>query len=450
MMDYGKFEPELLPPRSERTIDGIRFAFHRKDREKILKLGRIIIDKGYDLFIQPMITPEYSDEELLELISDVNKYLEDAAGFYIVDSFGEMRPNDMKRMIHLIDHNLKASIPLGLHSHNNLQLSYSNAMAFIVFRMNREIIVDSSILGMGKGAGNLNTELLLEHINQYYGGKYNIAPLLEVIDSCINVLHEEYHWGYSPEFYLSSVNHCSPTYAKHLYSKHRLRIDQVGEVLAMLDDSKKISFDKSYVEEKYREYNSRNKCNDADFVSRLYSLVKDKEVLLIAPGLTVGANMKKLEEMAKSDNTITIALNGVYDLPIDFVVVTRPEMKGIQTNETVKKVLLSNICSKSEKEMNSKVEVLDYSKWITMDTVTRDSAGVVCLNLLKNSGAKIVKLAGFDGFSTDVNANYYSMSMRRALTDEEAENLNVFFSDFLKKIKKNLKIEFVTETLYEV
>ena len=41
-----------------------------------------------------MITLRYSDAELLELIEIINKELPDAEGFYIVDSFGEMRPND--------------------------------------------------------------------------------------------------------------------------------------------------------------------------------------------------------------------------------------------------------------------------------------------------------------------------------------------------------------------
>jgi 4-hydroxy 2-oxovalerate aldolase len=39
-----------------------------------------------------MITLRYTDAELIELIDLVNQELPDADGFYIVDSFGEMRP----------------------------------------------------------------------------------------------------------------------------------------------------------------------------------------------------------------------------------------------------------------------------------------------------------------------------------------------------------------------
>lgn len=269
MMDYGKFNIGNLRPRTSDGIDGIRMAFHKKNRYDVISLGRQIIEKGYQFYIQPMITLRYSDAELLELIAMVNKELPDASAFYIVDSFGEMRPNDMNRMLNLVDHNLTSSMPLGFHSHNNLQMSYSNACALLQFPTNRDLMLDSSIMGMGKGAGNLNTELLLEHLNLYYGKNYKIAPLLEVIDKVINQLHSEYYWGYAPEYYLSSANHCTPSYASYFYDKHMLPIDQVGELLGMIAEDKKISFDKNYAEGLYRQYNEDKTVDDTAVVDEL-------------------------------------------------------------------------------------------------------------------------------------------------------------------------------------
>ena len=228
MMDYGKFDVDKLQCRTKDGIDGIRMAFHKENSIDMVTLGRKIIEKGYQFYIQPMITLRYTDDELLELIDIVNRKLPDAAGFYIVDSFGEMRPNDMNRMLNLVDHNLISSMTLGFHSHNNLQMAYSNACAMLQFPTNRNLVLDSSIMGMGKGAGNLNTELLLEHLNLFYGKCYKIAPLLEVIDKVINQLHEEYYWGYAVEYYLASANHCTPSYARHFYNKHMLPIEQVS------------------------------------------------------------------------------------------------------------------------------------------------------------------------------------------------------------------------------
>ena len=200
MMDYGKFNVENLQPRTDDSIDGIRVAFHKKNRFDVIKVGKKIIERGYQFYIQPMITLRYTDAELLDFVDLVNKELPDASGFYIVDSFGEMRPNDMSRMLNLVDHNLLQSMTLGFHSHNNLQLSYSNAIALLQFPTTRDLMLDCSIMGMGKGAGNLNTELLLEHLNLFYGKKYKTEPLLEVIDKVINQLHDEFYWGYAPEY----------------------------------------------------------------------------------------------------------------------------------------------------------------------------------------------------------------------------------------------------------
>ena len=71
-------------------------------------------------------------------------------------------------------------------------------------------MLDASIMGMGRGAGNLNTELILSHLNQYYQGQYVIPPLLNVMDTVISLIRDQFPWGYSVEYYLSSINDCSP------------------------------------------------------------------------------------------------------------------------------------------------------------------------------------------------------------------------------------------------
>ena len=73
MMDYGKFNVDNLRSKTEKDIDGIRMAFHKKNRFDIIAIGRKIMEKGYKFYIQPMITLRYSDAELLELIELVNR-----------------------------------------------------------------------------------------------------------------------------------------------------------------------------------------------------------------------------------------------------------------------------------------------------------------------------------------------------------------------------------------
>lgn len=446
MMDYGKFDVDKLQPRTEDGIDGIRMAFHKKNRMDMIPLGRKIIEKGYQFYIQPMITLRYSDAELLELIDLVNKELPDASGFYIVDSFGEMRPNDMERVMNLVDHNLVPSMLLGFHSHNNLQMSYSNAVALLQFPTNRDLMLDSSIMGMGKGAGNLNTELLLEHLNLYYGKEYKISPLLEVIDKVINQLHSEFYWGYAVEYYLSSANHCTPSYASHFYNKHMLPIDQVGELLSMIAEEKKISFDKNYAEELYRQYNENKAVDDTQVLMDLVAEFAENKVLLVAPGKSVVSSIERIKEVAKQNDIVTIGLNATLDFAFDYILTTRSDIYEKAVSDG-KNVIVPSSVSKGGR---GNVKILNYSNWIEVDERTHDSSTVIALNLIKACGVKEVLLAGFDGFSVNINENYYDQNLRHPVNIEQVDRRNEYYKGFISRIKESgITVSFITKSKYE-
>ena len=447
MMDYGKYNVDNIPPRLDSYIDGIRVAFHKKDRTKIVEIGEKIKDKGYELFIQPMITLRYTDVELLELIDLINTKLSFAKGFYIVDSFGEMRPNDMSRVLNIVDHNLNPNILLGYHSHNNLQMSYSNACSMLQFPTNRDIIIDCSIMGMGKGAGNLNTELLMEHLNLYYGKKYKISPLLEVIDKVINQIHSENYWGYSPEFYLSSANHCTPSYAAHFYNKHMLPIDQVSELLSLIDEDKKISFDKNYAEDLYRSYNENKSVDDKEVVEELKGIIHGNQAIIVAPGKSINENRDKINSFLKRKDIISFGLNVSESWDTDFIVATR--------QDSFEDVLLSgrNIITTSNisKGTRGNIKILDYKKWIEVrGDKTFDSSAVIVLNLLKYCEVTHIYIAGMDGFSTNINENYADPSLRRPVTEEQAVLRNDFYKTFISDMIQNgVVVEFITPSKYQ-
>ncbi len=445
MMDYGKFDVDKFHQRSESGIDGIRLAFHKKDRMSIVEVGRKIIDKGYKFFVQPMITLRYSDKELLDLIEMVNNDIPDASGFYIVDSFGEMRPNDMERVLNLVDHNLNENIPLGFHSHNNLQMSYSNAVQLLQFPTNRELMLDSSIMGMGKGAGNLNTELLLEHMNLFYGKKYNVFPLLEVIDKVINQIHSEFYWGYAVEYYLSSINHCTPSYAGHFYNKHMLSVGQVSELLGMIAEEKKISFDSEYAEELYREYNARKELDDEKTIKELKEEFANKTVLLIAPGKSIRKEQDKINAVLGREDVISISLNHFNMFNTDYVFITREDVFGKAYENRRRMIVTSNIST----EETRFIKVLDYKKRILVENGTQDSSGIIILNILKEFNLERIILAGFDGFSTNINKNYYDRNMRHPVTVEQAASRNKYFAGFVMRVREKVPVDFLTKSLYE-
>ncbi|MBO5067187.1 MAG: aldolase catalytic domain-containing protein, partial [Clostridia bacterium] len=163
LANYGDIDIDKLEPRSQNGIDGIRVAFHKKDLENAIVLCGKIKEKGYEVFIQAMVSLSYTDVEFLSLINKVNKL--NPYAFYIVDSFGVMKQNDLARLFYLVDNNLNSNIILGYHAHNNLQLAHSNARFFVEINTSRDLVIDTSVMGMGRGAGNLNTEIFIEYLN---------------------------------------------------------------------------------------------------------------------------------------------------------------------------------------------------------------------------------------------------------------------------------------------
>lgn len=446
MIDYGTFDVDKLAPKTETGIDGIRLAFHKKNFRDIGRIGRIVIEKGYRFFVQPMITLRYSDGELLELIELVNKELPDAAGFYVVDSFGEMRHNDVIRALNLVDHNLNQNIPIGLHSHNNLQMSYANAISLLQFPTTRDLYLDSSIMGMGKGAGNLISELLLEHLNLYYGGNYEISPLLNVIDTVLDGIRSTSYWGYSAEYYLSAVNHCTPTYAQHFHNKHMLPINEISELLGKIEESKKISFDRTYADEIYRAYLSQ-KVDDAEVLSELTRIFAQRTVLVLVPGRSIETQQQKILGYIREHSPIVLAINAVHqEIPADYVFISNRRRYKAFCESTSAQAQFSVICTSNITPSGQYGEYLvNYSDYTCSDPVIESNAGMMALNLLLKLGVKNLVLAGFDGFGVEQHAKD---TQADPMTYQEWNSLNQSIGGHIQKIAQMATVEFLTASNY--
>lgn len=448
MIDYGTYDVSNLPQRTEAGIDGIRLAFHKKDFKKIGEIGRIVLEKGYLFFVQPMLTLRYSDWELLELIDLVNRELPDASGFYIVDSFGEMRHNDVIRALNLIDHNLNPDIPLGFHSHNNLQMSYANAISVLQFPTIRDLYLDSSIMGMGKGAGNLASELLLEHMNLYYGKHYEISPLLNVIDTVLDNIRATSYWGYSAEYYLSAANHCTPSYARHFHLKHTLPVNEIAELLGRIEESKKISFDQDYADKVYYDYISRP-VDDADAISALEGIFAGEKVLIIAPGKSIERERDKILHYINdnADKMIILTINALHKgFSSDYVFISNRRRyklfsEEIKDNKDVPIIYTSNIQSDIQNGY-----MLNYSDYICSDPIIESNAGMMLLNILVKLKARELVLVGFDGFGFQRHADDMPSD---PMSNAEWDSLNRSITNHIKQISQQINVTFLTESVYQ-
>lgn len=254
-MGEKELSPQQLPPCRPGGISGVRLTFRREDAERAFCWAAAILDKGYQVFFQPVGTAFYSDMELLRLVERVNRLRPFA--FYMVDTLGSMYPGQVTRQFHLIHENMDPAIRLGFHGHNNLQLAFSNAQVLLGIQAKRQLILDSSVYGMGRGAGNLPTELITRYINQNIQSRYNVGMVMDIYDEYIAPLRREYQWGYSMAYHLAASHACHPNYAAYLINKQTLTMQDMESILRAIPQGQRVEFDKALVRRLYARHQSR-------------------------------------------------------------------------------------------------------------------------------------------------------------------------------------------------
>ena len=229
---YG-YPVTSFPEHSENTVDLVRVIMWKRMLKEGLEYCRRLRKKGYEVSVQATRTEQYSYDEFAELCEMFNEAHPTA--LYIVDTFGLLTKDTLLEYANVADKHLAPNIRMGYHAHNNMQQAFSNAVAFIEHPWSHDIMVDASVFGMGRGAGNLCLELLLQYLNELNGSVYDIQPLYEVMDKYLKPIYEKSPWGYSMPFLLSATNGRNPSYVGYMQNRG-LTIQQMGRTFSMMKE----------------------------------------------------------------------------------------------------------------------------------------------------------------------------------------------------------------------
>ena len=189
MIDYGTCGIQNIKPCSESYLDGIRVIFKKHIMHQAMDFCRQVKELGYKVYSQLVSITSYNDEELMELIGLVNDVKPYAVS--MVDTYGLLHPEDMLHYYKLLDQYVDKQVQIGFHAHNNFQLGYANALAFIEAEAQHDIVVDGTLYGMGKSAGNAPLELLAMRLNHKFGKDYKINSMLEGIEESVMSFYEK-------------------------------------------------------------------------------------------------------------------------------------------------------------------------------------------------------------------------------------------------------------------
>lgn len=245
--DNSRYSVGNLGEYSERSLRWLRISFAKYELESALKFSAAAKKKGYQIQFNPMDALGYSEEERERLICEVNQIKPGVLS--IVDTFGAMHLDDLVAVFQQVDSLLDKDIKIGLHSHDNLGLSCALAelMVMLAERTKRDVVIDGSLYGMGRGAGNAATELLANFLNKRCGRHYNISTLLETIEQYIKPLQRKVYWGYDLPMFICGAEHSHVDNVYFLQNNTDCSIRDMYAVMRAMPESHRTRYGPHYV-----------------------------------------------------------------------------------------------------------------------------------------------------------------------------------------------------------
>lgn len=244
--DNSRYSPDNLDPYDGQSFKWLRISFAKHEIDASVDFCYRAQEMGYTVQFNPMDAISYTDDERVELIREANKVK--PGSISIVDTFGAMYLEDLRHIFAQMDELMDPAIAIGLHSHDNLGLSTALAETMIILAKEngRDVIVDGSLFGMGRGAGNASTELLACYLNKYYEADYNIPILLDTIQKYIAPLRDHVHWGYDLPMFVCGTEHAHVDNIYYLANNTECTARTMYEVLKTMSVSQRTRYGIGY------------------------------------------------------------------------------------------------------------------------------------------------------------------------------------------------------------
>jgi 4-hydroxy 2-oxovalerate aldolase len=433
---------KLFKNKKESKIKFIRLACHYDELFIILDACKILKKLGYKVGVNLMQISEYKENHIFYACNLANKAKLDM--LYIADSLGALNQEDISSLVSTVRKYWRG--PIGIHAHDNLGRAISNTLSALNAGCNW---LDSTVMGMGRGPGNTQTEYLLIHLNNFKNTntnikKFNILPLMEFITKDFVDLKEYYKWGMNPYYYLAGSYSIHPTYIQEMMA---MKLNN-SEMLNAIEYLNKIGAKKYNSELVKIEFGKKNLLNKGTWSP--LNTIKSRQVILIATGPKMIDYKNEVENYIKIKKPYVIALDPsviINKKYIDLYVSCNPlklitdidKIKNVKSSLAIPHSLLTkNLINKFKniKLLNYEVAVqIGKYKIYKKEAVIPKLYNVAyALSLATSGNAKNILLAGFDG---------YGLNDIRTKTIDE-----LFLSYTLSKNSKDLIA--TTPTIYKI
>lgn len=451
MIDYNRYNIDSLPVNNGKNIDAIRVVFPRGKVDEAMLLVQPIRDKGYKVFFQAANTLSYSNEELKQLAAKVNEI--SPVGLSIVDTFGAMWPADLMRIVDILDQELDLKIMLGFHSHNNQQLSFALSIMFaqeMRQRNHRDAILDSSLCGMGRGAGNTCTELLTNYLNKTYHTDYDLNIIMDTIDVYMNQFIQKYSWGYSIPYYIAGMYETHVNNVAYLHDTHAVKNKDMKIIFSSMDAETRRKYDYDNLEKVYNLYVNR-KVDDQEAIDVLKQQCNNRTIVTILPGKSSVENQATIIDFIDKENALTIGVNAAlsgYKYEFLFFTSEKKYEYAKENNEANFEKAIKILTSNIKAEPGENEIIINYNDLQKYGWKYYDNSMLMLLRLLKKVDPRCVAVSGFDGFKNDYVTEYAPEAIKGNLSQFETAQLQSdiesMLEDYVSSFDNKFEVKFLT------
>ena len=416
----------------------VRIASHYSELSKVMPVASKIKSLGYKVAINLMQISDRTENEIKQFCDLAKKYNMDAV--YFADSTGSLNRYQTLEIVKNFKKNWKAD--LGIHAHDNMDMAMENAMMAL---NNGVSWIDSTVLGMGRGPGNVKTENLVLELEKRLKRKVNYNSLIKLIEDDFIPMKNKYGWGSNVYYYLSGLYGIHPSFIQGMLSAKNFSSD---EILAVIDNlktegGKKFSNDLINTYKQYFIGKGNGKYKPL-------KNIKNKDVLILGSGPGVKEHKIALESFIKKYKPFVIALNTQNSINSKLIntravcntlrlLTDHKSFKYLPQKLILPYQRLSNLI----KDKFKKVKKLDFGVEVKNNTFKFMKSSAVIPNTLAisyalgiaNSGkANKIYIAGFDGYEAE---------------DPKRREMDELFSLY-QSLKKKSELTSITPTKYKV
>lgn len=295
-----KYVDQLFLNADEERIRLVRVAAHFDDVEFCLPILERLKEKGYEVGLNIMQASLRSSDQLEKLSALISNW-SCIDVVYFADSLGSMLPKDIDTVYRAIRKNWSKDI--GFHSHNNLGKAIANVDTAIALGCSW---IDGTITGMGRGAGNAETEFLL--LDPRIAGELaDQTALHKLISTHFTGLKKQYGWGVSVPYYIGALNGLHPSYVQDLCADSTVDPSKIPAIITDLGKlPKPEAFDRSVLDTvKSKTQFSQQMIDGQAFPA----FMEHKEVVLVAQTEITLKYQNALEDYCSAKKPILISIN---------------------------------------------------------------------------------------------------------------------------------------------